>query len=60
MLALAAPGTGPRRELEALLHNVHALRLTDLELRYVDEEAGRLDARTRERYGDRPGWPTSS
>ncbi|MGZ4748642.1 MAG: hypothetical protein ACXVYY_16330 [Oryzihumus sp.] len=54
VLALAAPGqTGPRRELEALLHNVRALRITDLSLRYVDEQAGRLRAADRRRYGGR-------
>ena len=54
VLALAAPGRdSARRELADLYANVHALRIRDLSLRYVDDEPGRLDAAAERRLGGR-------
>lgn len=52
--ALAAPGDPDAvRELEALRANVRTLRLTDLSLRYVDEDDGRLTESQQRAFGDR-------
>jgi len=52
--ALAAPGDDRARvELMTLRHNVHALAITDLSMRYVDEDEGRLSlARQKALGGD--------
>jgi hypothetical protein len=51
-VALAAPGSASaRRELGAIFDNVRALRITDLAMRYVDEDAGRLGAAAQRRLG---------
>ncbi len=56
VLALAAPGVPTaRRELATLYHNVRALGLQDLALRYVDEDAGALPAAQAHRLHGR-GW----
>ena len=52
--ALAAPGDrAAADELEALRHNVRAMGVTDLSMRYVDEDDGRLTDEQQRRYGDR-------
>jgi hypothetical protein len=52
--ALAAPGDrAAAAELAALRRNVHAMGLTDLSMRYVDEDDGRLTDDQQRRYGDR-------
>jgi hypothetical protein len=52
--ALAAPGDrSAADELATLRHNVRALGLTGLSMRYVDEDDGRLTDEQQRRYGDR-------
>jgi hypothetical protein len=52
VLALAAPGDpAARRQLADLFANVRALRIEDLSLRYVDEDAGRLSPAQERRAG---------
>jgi uncharacterized protein YukE len=49
---LAAPGDpSAARELADLVANVRRLRITDLALRYVDEDAGRLSAAEQQHAG---------
>ena len=51
-LALAAPGSSSaRRSMAALYDNVQAIGIDDLELRYVDENAGRLSDAERKALG---------
>ena len=53
--ALAAPGDrAAARELETLRANVRSLRITDLSMRYVDEDGGRV-ADQQQRSVRRPG-----
>src|SRR4029079_18982581 len=50
--ALAAPGDRAAvREIRTLRANVHALGITDLSLRYVDEDEGRIDAHREAQLG---------
>jgi hypothetical protein len=52
--ALAARGDRTAAdELAALRHNVRAMGVTDLSMRYVDEDDGRLTDEQQRRYGDR-------
>jgi hypothetical protein len=52
--ALAAPGDrAAAGELEALRANVRSMRITDLSMRYVDEDGGRVADQQQRRYGDR-------
>ena len=54
LLALAAPGDeAAASELSDLRHNVRALGVTDLSMRYVDEDDGRLSTGQQRRFGDR-------
>jgi hypothetical protein len=54
LLALAAPGDqAAASELSDLRHNVRALGVTDLSMRYVDEDDGRLTSGQQRRFGDR-------
>ena len=56
VVALAAPGDREAaRELATIHANVRALRITDLSLRYVDENAARLSADREQALGER-GW----
>ncbi len=64
MLALAAPDRDSRAAVAALYTNAGALRLRDLDFRYVDEEAGDADGNADTpgtgagRYGDK-AWSAS-
>lgn len=54
LLALGAPGDeAAASELADLRHNVRAMGVTDLSMRYVDEDDGRLTAGQQRRFGDR-------
>ena len=54
LLALAAPGDeAAASELSDLQHNVRAIGVTDLSMRYVDEDDGRLTVDQQRRFGDR-------
>jgi hypothetical protein len=52
ILRLAAPGDrAARTELAAILHNVRALGIAGLSMRYVDEDAGALSLADQQRLG---------
>jgi len=54
LLALAAPGDeAAASELSDLRHNVRAIGVTGLSMRYVDEDGGRLTGDQERRFGDR-------
>ena len=53
VLRLAAPGRSTRASLGAVHDNVQDLRIEDLSLRYVDEQAGELSAEDRRAFGAR-------